>query len=103
MCDQNCREASLSYRITNPILAGVRVLDNAANPSFRIVTVFNDTDVDIRVTYVNSEGDSGQFDVPKSIRTFTKALKVGTFTVATVKVAGITADAVGIVTFNFAT
>lgn len=102
MCVENCKESSKSYRVNGAASTGVAVLGVDEPTNFRIVTVINDTDIDVRITFSNSDGDSGQFDVPKSIRTFTKALKQGTFN-HDFKVAGITANAIGITTFNFGT
>lgn len=103
MCTENCKEFSKSIRITNAASTGVSVITDTELKDFSIVTVINDTDIDIKVTFSNTDGDSGEFIVPKSIRCFTKALKTGKFTPVSVKVLGIGADAVGNITFNFAT
>jgi hypothetical protein len=100
-----CRQLSKSYQVTNPSSATGLVGLAANEPGdFSIVSVINDTDIDVKVEYKSSDGNDCNFIVPKSIRCFTQALKSGVyFTPDLVIVKGIGANAVGKVTFNFAT
>lgn len=103
MCTENCKDFSKAIRINGAASTGVDVLTDTTLNQFNIVTVINDTDIDVKVSFTNTDGDAGEFIVPKSIRCFTKALKVGKFQPTLFKVAGVGANAVGIITFNFAT
>ena len=100
----NCNEISETYRVNNPTLSGISATIPdiyEAGDKYRIVTVINDSDQDIIVSFENTEGNAGAFTVPKSIKAFTKALKAGTFKNNSVKVKSVTANAIGFVTFNF--
>jgi len=73
---------------------------------YKALSVINDTDQDIRVEYITSEGVKSDFIVPKSIKGFTRALKGGVAIVNdSVKLYSLhaTAGAVGNVTLNFGT
>lgn len=100
-----CRQLSKSYQVSNPTSAtGLVGLASTEPGDFSVVSVINDTDIDVLVEYKSSDGNDCNFIVPKSIRCFTQALKSGVyFTPNLVKVKGIGANAVGKVTFNFAT
>lgn len=100
-----CRQLSKSYQVSNPnSTTGIIGLAAGQPIDFSVVSVINDTDIDVLVEYTASDGNVCDFIVPKSIRCFTQALKPGVvFTPGFVKVKGIGANAVGKVTFNFAT
>lgn len=57
----------------------------ATAPPYKTVTVINDTDQDVKVTYSTDKGYNGSFVVPKSIKGFTKSIR-GTFSLSTFKV-----------------
>jgi hypothetical protein len=101
----SCSERSLTYKKSGATLAAAAdafIVDATNGNIYKIVTVINDTDQDIKVTFVNSEGHNGAFTVPKSIKAFTKQLRVGTFQNGTIKVQSLGgADAVGNIYFNF--
>lgn len=101
----SCRQLSKSYQVTSPnSTTGLVGLAEGQPSDFSVVSVINDTDIDVIVEYTSSDGNACDFIVPKSIRCFTQALKSGVvFTPGLVKVKGIGANAVGKVTFNFAT
>lgn len=101
-----CIEKSVAYQASNPTTAGITA--NIPEPSevtvktiYKIMTVINDTDQDIKVTYKTVAGIDGEIIIPKVIRAFTKVLRDSTFDNATIKVLAITSNATGKVTFNF--
>jgi hypothetical protein len=70
---------------------------------FSSLSVINDTDQDIKITYSTSAGFTGEFIVPKSIKGFTRTLKEANFDITTIKAWSLHASnaAVGNTSFNF--
>jgi len=107
-----CTERSHGvYHAANIPVAGVSVPAASIDPEalgniYKALSVINDTDQDIKVEYVTTEGVKSDFIVPKSIKGFTRALKGGTaISNDSVKLYSLhaTTDAVGKVTLNFGT
>jgi len=107
-----CTERSHGvYHIADIPVAGIQVPAASIDPEtlgniFKALSVINDTDQDIRVEYVTTEGVKSDFIVPKSIKGFTRALKGGTtISNESVKMYSLAAatPAVGKVTLNFGT
>ena len=99
----NCNEVSETFFVSDPTLVGINVVvpdPNSVKDAYRLVTVINDTDQDIIVSFENTEGNVGAFTVTKSIKGFTKGLKAGTFKNNSFKVKSLVANATGKVTFN---
>lgn len=75
---------------------------NGEGNIWKTVSVINDTDQDIKVVYKTTEGENGEFIVPKSIRGFTRMLSRLKFTNSTFTVFSLgSADAAGNISFNF--
>lgn len=105
-----CTERSHGvYHIANiPIGAGVQVPAASIDPDsignvFKVLSVINDTDQDIKVKYTTTEGSVCNFIVPKSIKGFTRALKGSYIDNNTVYLISLHSanDAVGNVSLNF--
>lgn len=91
-----------------PINTGIQVPALSIDPDslgnvYKVLSVINDTDQDIKVKYTTTEGAVCDFIVPKSIKGFTRALKGSNIDVNTVYLISLhaTNDAVGNVTLNF--
>lgn len=102
----SCIERSVAVYHTDAAVAGTTVTipdPSSSGNIWGVVTVVNDTDQDIKVTYKTDSGYNGEFIVPKSVIGFTKALKAGAkFDNTTVKVASMAiSDASGKITLNF--
>lgn len=77
---------------------------NAASREYRELTVVNDTDQDIKITFAMNTGVQGNFIVPKSIKGFTVRLcSDHHFDLSNIKANSMSSssEAVGNVTFNF--
>ena len=106
----SCTEKSIAFQTTanNVIGAGTTIVipdpESSANV-YRALSVINDTDQDIKITFQTTEGIAQAFIVPKSIKGFTRVLKSYCFDFATFKAISMhaSAPAVGIVTYNFST
>ena len=109
MCNDEIIEAAHSFQFSNNILngAGTTIPQATIDPDalgnrFKTVSVVNDTDKDIQITYGTSKGYLGSFIVPRSIRGFTKTLRGGDmFDAATIKAISMSGTAAGVTTFNF--
>ncbi len=65
------KEISKGFYVTNP---AVRAQVDIGAESYRVITVFNETDQDILVDYKNESGNPGSFYVPKNGRAFTRVI-----------------------------
>lgn len=87
--------------------AGTAIPSNTIDPDglgavFNTLSVINDKDQDVKITFSDDKGNTGEFIVPVSIRGFTKNLKYGKFIPSSFVVISIGPSAAeGRLTFNF--
>lgn len=79
-CNDQPEVSKSVYFSTNiPTGAGIAIPVADIQPEqedvYKTVSVVNDTDQDIKVTYSTTAGYNGEFIVPKSIKGFTKSLR----------------------------
>lgn len=109
MCKDDIIEAAHSFQFPTDVNSGsgttipMSLIDpDAVGNRFRTITVVNDKDKDVQITYGTTNGYQGSFIVPRSIRGFTKSLRGGDlFDAATVKAISLSGTASGVLTFNF--
>jgi hypothetical protein len=106
-CNNECSNRSIAYKHTGgaATVTGTPVevpMDNGLGNIYTQLTVLNETDQDLKVTYRTVQGYAGEFYVSRSIRGFTRTV-TDKFDLTQIKVesAG-ESDAAGIVYFNFA-
>lgn len=103
----SCIERSLAvYHDTGAAVLGTAITvpdADSLGDIWSTLTVVNDTDQDIKLTFRSSTGYNGEFIIPKSVIGFTKALKGGVkFDNSSLVVYSLAVGAAsGKITFNF--
>lgn len=69
-------EVSKGYVVTNPGTT-IQSVTIDATKSFSVITVFNEADQNVKITYKNTNGEIADFIVPKSGRSFTRVINGG--------------------------
>jgi len=95
------------YHMTGAAVAGTPVTvpdPDLAGDIYHVMTLINDTDQDIRVSFKTTAGHNNSFIVPKSIKGFTRALKGSTISNTSIMVysMGGSASGSGSITINLA-
>jgi hypothetical protein len=95
----NCanQELSKGYSVPNPKLVIQPVTTD--DVPYSVMTVFNETDQTIKVSYKNNAATGADFLVPKAGRSFTRVINQGLMA-GTLKVQSLGADATGNVIIN---
>ena len=103
----NCSEKSIAFIHAAGALTTTGTAITVPDPEavggiYKNLTVVNDSDQDVKITYKTVAGMDGEFIVPKSIKGFTRALRSTTFALTNFKAISMgNANAVGNLTFNF--
>lgn len=103
----NCSEKSIAFVHTTGALTTTGTAITVPDPEgvggiYKNLTVVNDSDQDVKITYKTVGGMNGEFIVPRSIKGFTRALRSTSFTITDFKAISMgNAAAVGNLTFNF--
>jgi hypothetical protein len=74
----NCAASEQSKGILVADVTGLdKPVNNGTKVSFGVITVFNETDQDILVSYKNTAAEDANFYVPKDGRSFTRVINQG--------------------------
>jgi hypothetical protein len=103
----NCIERSTAVYHTTGAATNLGTVIVVPDPEllgniWKSLTVVNDTDQDIKITYTTESGYAGAFIVPRSIKGFTKVLKGAYFVNTEFRAISLAVSAAtGNITFNF--
>lgn len=91
------KEISKGYTVTNPgtVPATVTIGDFV----FKNITVFNEADQNVKVSYKDTNGNAADFIVPKNGRAFTRSIN-GELLITSLQINAIGNAATGTVIFN---
>lgn len=85
-----------SYVVANPTAVGAI---QTTEDGFHVITVFNETDKPIKVSYKDTSGNASDFIVPPNGRTFTRVMHA-VLLLGSLHVKSTTEDATGYVYIN---
>lgn len=92
------KEVSKGYIMSNPGTV-LTIVPIDTQKEFSVVTVFNEADQNIKVSYKNKNGEAADFIIPKNGRSFTRVINGGLLN-NSLQLQSIGAAATGNVIFN---